>query len=377
MIYPFLDLAKVNEPYYDELIEAAERVIRSGRYIGGIEVSDFERKLSDYVEAPNVIGVSNGLDALRLIFRAYVEMGVMKPGDEVIYPADTYIASVLAISDNGLIPVPVDTDIHTLNMDTFKIEELITEKTTAIMTVHLYGRVAWDEQLMSLARKYNLKLIEDCAQSLGARSAMNGLFSSSFAGALGDAAGVSFYPTKNIGALGDAGAVITHDEELAKTVRALANYGTDRLYHNIYHGLNCRLDPMQAALLNVKLGKLDEENEERRKKARLYNDSINRNDIILPNIPDEASEHVWHQYVIRVTDGKRDLFRRKLEEEGVGTAIHYPTPPHLQPCYCDLKHGPLSVTEELADQFVSLPIARGTSLDDVAEISHIINRLEL
>ncbi len=377
MKHSFLDLGKVNAPYFDELTAAAERVIRSGRYIGGEEVEALEQMLSEMTKVPFVIGVSNGLDALRLILRGYMELGVLSEGDEVIYPANTFIATVLSISDAGLRPVAVDIDERTLNMDTRLIEAAVTERTKAIIPVHLYGRVVWDETLVAVAKKHGLKIIEDCAQALGARTLATGLHDSPFAGALGDAAAISFYPTKNVGGLGDGGAVLTHDEQLAKTVRALANYGSDRQYHNLYRGFNCRLDPIQAAMLRVKLTHLAEENADRFEKALVYNRTVKREDVILPEITRAVNDQVWHQYVIRVTGGKRDLFRERMAEAGVDTAIHYAVPPHLQPCYSTLEHGPLPVTEQVAAQLVSLPIARGTSVSDAAEIGEIINGLSL
>lgn len=377
MKYPFLDLTAVNAPYMDEMAAAAERVIRSGRYVGGEEVTRLEAEIGERLGAPFVVGVSNGLDALRLILRAYVETGVMKPGDEVIYPANTYIASVLAISDAGLVPVAVDVDETTLNIDTSLVEEAITEHTRGIMTVHLYGRVAWDERLVDISRRHNLKIIEDCAQAFGARTLSAGLFASRHAGALGDAAGISFYPTKNIGAVGDAGAVVTHDENLARTVRALANYGSDRRYHNIYRGFNCRLDPIQAVMLRVKLPRIDDENADRFARALAYQRTITNPAVTLPYISREINDNVWHQYVIRVPAGLRDSFRQQLEGKGVGTDIHYAVPPHLQPCYTDMKHGLLPVTERLAAEVVSLPIAGALSVADTAEIGRIINAISL
>ncbi len=374
--YPFLDLGRVNEPYADELVAAAERVIRSGRYIGGPEVEAFERDLSSYTGAPFAIGVSNGLDALRLILRAYREMGVLNDGDEVIYPANTYIASVLAISDAGLTPVPVDIDERTMNIDTDLLEEAVTDRTRAIMTVHLYGRVSWDDTLVRVARRHGLKVIEDCAQALGARNLSAGFHESRYAGALGDAAGISFYPTKNVGALGDAGAVLTHDEELARTVRSLANYGSDRRYHNIYCGFNCRLDPIQAAMLRVKLPHINAENANRFARALAYRRTIDRQDVILPMMTNEVNDCVWHQYVIRAPADRRGSFMREMEKEGIGTDVHYAVPPHLQPCYATLAHGPLTVTERLADEIVSLPIGTGISVADAAEIGAVINRLD-
>ena len=377
MKYPFLDLGTVNEPYADELVAAAQRVIRSGRYIGGPEVEAFESQLGEMLGAPYIVGVSNGLDALRLILRAYCETGVFKQGDEIIYPANTYIASVLAISDAGLVPVPVDIDVKTMNLDTSLIEAAVTPRTRGIMAVHLYGRVAWDEALVECACRHGLKIIEDCAQALGARTLAKGLHDSHHAGALGDAAGISFYPTKNVGALGDGGAVVTHDAKLARTVRALANYGSETRYHNIYKGFNCRLDPLQAAFLQVKLPHLDSENADRFARALAYQRTISHPDIILPYMSAEVTDNVWHQYVIRVTGGKRDLLREKLAERGVGTDIHYAVPPHCQPCYADMTHGPLPVTERLAGEILSLPIATGTSVADAAEIARIINDIDL
>lgn len=376
MKYPFLDLKKVNEPYFDELVEAAGRVIRSGRYIGGEEVEMLESELSSMLDAPFVIGVSNGLDALRLILKAYVETGVFAHGDEVIYPANTYIASVLAISDAGLTPVAVDIDEDTMNIDSTLIESAVTERTKAIMTVHLYGRVAWNDTIVDVARRYGLKIIEDCAQALGARTLARGLHRSHYAGALGGAAGISFYPTKNLGALGDAGAVVTHDEDLARVVKALANYGSDRRYHNVYCGFNCRLDPMQAALLRVKLPHLGNENADRFARALAYKRTIINPGVILPMMSNEVNDNVWHQYVVRVPAEQRARFMEILAEKGVGTDIHYAVPPHLQPCYRNLNHGALSVTERLADEIVSLPIGMGISVGDVAEIGRIINDIE-
>lgn len=376
MKYPFLDLGKVNELYMDELVSAATRVIRSGRYIGGDEVGALEAEIGEIISAPYIIGVSNGLDALRLILRAYIEMGVLHKGDEVIYPANTYIASVLAISDAGLVPVAVDIDERTMNIDSSLIELAITPRTRAIMTVHLYGRVAWDDTLVEVARRHGLKIIEDCAQALGARTLASGLHESHHAGALGDAAGISFYPTKNVGALGDAGAVVTHDAELAATVRALANYGSDRRYHNIYCGFNCRLDPIQAAMLRVKLPHLADENADRFARALAYKRTITHPSVILPTMTNEVTDNVWHQYVIRVPAENRGRFREQLEEKGVGTDIHYAVPPHRQPCYASMSHAPLPVTDRIADEIVSLPIATGISVADAAEIGRIINSLD-
>lgn len=377
MSYPFLNLAKVNEPFMDEMVSAADRVIRTGRYIGGPEVESLEHELSEYLHAHYAIGVSNGLDALRLILRAWILMGLMQPGDKVIVAANTYVASILAITDAGLKPVLVDPDPNTFNISAQGIMEALDDRTKCVMPVHLYGRVAWDGEILRVIRDNGLLVIEDCAQAIGARSTTEGLFGSYMAGALGHAGALSFYPTKNTGALGDAGAVITHDRELADTVRALSNYGSDYRYHNLYQGYNCRLDSIQAAMLRVKLPHNDAENELRRIKADAYNACIEHPDIIKPVLPGNPMECVWHQYVIRVTDGKRDMLRQRLSEQGVGTDIHYAVPPHLQPCYAGLPHAPLPVTEELATQVLSLPVARGTTVRDVTQISSIINNIRL
>ncbi|MDE5751239.1 MAG: DegT/DnrJ/EryC1/StrS family aminotransferase, partial [Duncaniella sp.] len=345
MKYPFLDLGAVNAPYADELVKAAERVVRSGRYVGGEEVERLESMLSGMTGAPYIIGVSNGLDALRLILKGYVALGVMKNGDEVIVPGNTYVASLLAITDAGLKPVPVDADIQTMNIDSQLVEKAVTPKTKAIMTVHLYGRVAWDNTLADIAKRYGLKVIEDNAQGIGGIATTAGLYGSRRTGSLGDAAAFSFYPTKNVGALGDAGAVATHDKELAMTVRALANYGSDRRYHNIYLGYNCRLDPMQAAMLTVKLPHTDRENADRFERAVTYSRNIQRPDVVTPMMSDTVTDNVWHQYVLRVTNGKRAEFISRLAENGVGTDIHYATPPPRQPCYAGLPHAALPVNE--------------------------------
>ena len=330
----FLDLKTVNRPFEDELVEAATRVIRSGRYILGENVRQFESELAEFCEVSNVVAVSNGLDALRLILRAYIELGTMKPGDEIIVPADTYIASVLAISDNDLVPVFVDPDLLTMNLDTSIVEQHITKHTRGIMPVHLYGTPCWDSKLRDLALRYDLKIIEDNAQAIGARASVPGLNGTFTTGSLGHAGGISFYPTKNLGALGDAGAVTTNDKALADAVRALANYGSDRRYHNIYRGWNCRMDEIQAAMLRVKLKYVRQENERRAKIVETYNYNIYNKKITKPAIFHDMTQ-VWHQYVLRVEN--RDAFRAYMDENGIGTDVLYATPPHLQPCYVKYK----------------------------------------
>lgn len=364
--YPFLSLKTVNAAAEDMLVQAAERVIRSGRYVGGAETADFENALSAAADGVCAVGVSNGLDALRLILRAYIEMGELHLGDEVLVPGNTYIASILAVSDCGLVPVPVDADPVTLNMDTSLIDAAVTTRTRAIMTVHLYGRICFDDELRRAATRHSLKIVEDCAQAFGART-----LSGRAAGALGHAAGLSFYPTKNLGALGDAGAVLTSDPVLARTVRALANYGTDRQYHNVYRGFNCRLDSIQAAMLRAKLPALEAENLRRRAVARAYDGAIDNPAVVRPLCTD-GPDMIWHQYVVLVPD--RDSFRAWLEANGVETAVHYPTAPHRQPCYPDLARGPLPVAERIAAECVSLPIGAETTPDDARAIAEIINR---
>lgn len=364
--YPFLDLADANAPYMDELREAAARVVSSGRYVGGAECELFEKELAAATGTKYAVGVSNGLDALRLILRAYIEMGEMRPGDEVIVPANTYVASVLAISDAGLKPVLVDADIETLNIDTSLLRRAVTPRTKAIMTVHLYGRVAWDGELEAVAREFGLKVIEDNAQAIGAR------YRGRMTGSLGDAAAFSFYPTKNIGALGDAGAVTTSDERLAATVRALANYGSDRRYHNIYKGFNCRLDPMQAAVLRVKLPHIDEESRRRRELAAVYLKNVQSTPALaMPLLPADPEEHVFHQFVVLAAN--RASLEEYLKANGVGYDIHYATPPHRQPCYAAEFAGmEFPVTDMIASQCLSLPITRTTSPSDAEAIAAIL-----
>ena len=369
--YKFLDLAEVNAPVMDAIAEATTRVVRSGCYIGGPEVAEFEKMLAEATGTAHAVAVSNGLDALRLIFRAYIELGIMEPGDEVIVPANTYIASILAVTDNGLVPVLVEPNPDTLNLDTSRIEAAVTPRTRAILTVHLYGRTCHDAEMERVAHTYGLKIVEDNAQAIGATDKAGRP-----TGSLGDAAGFSFYPTKNIGALGDAGAVTTDDAELAATVRALANYGSDRQYHNIYKGLNCRFDPIQAAVLKVKLPMLAAETARRKALAAVYEARITNPAVGKPLYTADG-DMVWHQYVVRLARGSREEFREELLRRGVETDVHYAVPPHLQPCYAGKLKGYFPVTVQLAREVVSLPIATGTSVKDAAEIAEIINSMKV
>ncbi len=372
MKYPFLDLAKTQSAYVDELKAAACAVIDSGRFLHGKQTELLEQEIAALCQVEHCVTVSNGLDALRLILRAYIELGHLQRGDKVIVPANTYIASVLAISDNNLVPVLCDIRPDTMNLDSSLLEGLIDARVRAVMPVHLYGTPCCDSQLLDVVRQHDLLMIEDNAQAIAAKADCSGLNGTCRTGGLGHAAGISFYPTKNLGALGDGGAVVTNDEQLAQTVRALANYGSDRRYHNIYRGLNCRLDEIQAAMLRVKLLHFQDENKQRRQVAATYAQCINHRLVTAPTIFD-GMEQVWHQYVVRVGDGRRDAFRAYMQERGVGTDIHYATPPHLQPCYKHLEHGPLPVTERLADEIVSLPIAAPITPDDARVIARVIN----
>lgn len=370
MKYQFLDLAQANEPYMEQLQEAACNVIKSGRYLHGEQTALLEQEIAGLCEAKYCIAVSNGLDALRLILRAYKELGILHADDHVIVPANTYIASVLAISDNGMTPCLCDARHDTMNMDSSLLENILTPAVKAIMPVHLYGTPCWDEQLMDIAKRYDLKVIEDNAQAIGAKASTPGFNGTFTTGGLGHASAISFYPTKNLGALGDAGAVVTNDEQLAKTVRALANYGSDYRYHNIYLGLNCRIDEIQAAMLRVKLRYLNVENMRRTLAVEAYNKYITNPLVRKPDIFDDMLQ-IWHQYVIRVK--KRDSMRAYLEKNGVMTDIHYATPPHRQPCYRRFQSYRLPVTNEIANQAISLPIGHPITANDAQEIAQIIN----
>lgn len=365
--YPFLDLRDTIAPYRDEIVSAITDVVDSGRFVGGPVCEAFENELAVLAGVPYCVGVSNGLDALRLIFRAYIELGKLQPGDEIIVPANTYIASVLAVTDMGLTPVFVEPDPRTLNLDWHKAEAAVTPRTRAILTVHLYGRIAWDAGIAERLRNRGILIVEDNAQAIGAVSA-EGIAS----GALGDAAAFSFYPTKNIGALGDAGAVTTRHKELADMVRALANYGSDRRYHNIVEGYNCRLDPVQAAALRVRLAHIADENRHRQVIARIYLDNIKNPLITLPCQPCHSStDMVWHQFVVQVED--RTRFTDFLDANGIGWDIHYAVPPHRQPCYTRYSGLELPITDNIAETVVSLPIAASTSPYDARAIASILN----
>ena len=379
MNIPFLSLKDVTAKYADEIHEAVLRVVDSGWYLQGKENEQFEQHYAEYIGTKHCIGCANGLDALIWIFRAYIEMGVMQPGDEVIVPANTYIATILAITENDLVPVLVEPRKDTLQIDDSLIEERITERTKAICIVHLYGRLAYTEKIGELCAKYGLKLIEDNAQAHGCSAPIaNSQLPIAYkkTGSLGSAAGHSFYPGKNLGALGDGGAVTTDDDELAATIRALANYGSQKKYVFKYTGRNSRLDEIQAAVLDVKLRHLDEDLIARQAIADYYYDHIDNPLIELP-VRLLHENNVYHLFPILVKDGKRDALQTYLTENRVGTVIHYPIAPHKQECYANeawnIPQLILPITEQIADKELSLPMSPTMTIDDAAEVVRLIN----
>jgi dTDP-4-amino-4,6-dideoxygalactose transaminase len=365
---PFLSLKDINQPRSLEIMQAIEKVVSSGWYLHGAFTKQFEEDYAKYIGVDHAIGVANGLDALRLILRAYMELGYMKEGDEVIVPANTYIASVLAITENRLSPIFVEPHLATFQIDATKIEQAITAKTKAIMIVHLYGRCAYNEQIGELTKKYNLKLIEDNAQAHGCY--YNGFIKPKMTGSIGDAAGHSFYPGKNLGAMGDAGAVTTNDSELAELISAIANYGSSVKYVCDFKGLNSRLDEIQAAILSVKLKYLDEEIESRKAVAKRYMTEIKNDNIFVPGLTDWKS-HVFHLFPILVK--KRDELQKYLTANEIQTLIHYPIPPHKQKCYSEFSNLSFPITEQIHEQELSLPISPTLSQKDISRVIEIIN----
>ncbi len=368
---PFLSLKDVTALHSAEINEAVSRVVVGGWYLQGEENSRFEQHYSDYIGCKYTVGCANGLDALYLIFRAYLEMGVLQKGDEVIVPANTYIATILAITDNGLKPVLVEPNRNTLEIDDDLIEQAVTPRTKAITIVHLYGRNAYTDKIGDICKKYNLKLVEDCAQSHGCKH-----LDGTKTGNIADAAGHSFYPGKNLGALGDGGAVTTNDEALANIVRALANYGSQKKYVFKYAGRNSRLDEIQAAVLGVKLKYLDQDNAHRKAVAHYYYEHISNPIVTLPDLlPDD--QNVYHLFPILVKDDKRDELRDYLEHNGVNTVCHYPIAPHNQECYSQADWNTprlsLPITESLAEEELSLPIGPAISMEDVATVVKVLN----
>lgn len=372
---PFLSLRDVTALHGAEINEAVTRVVNSGWYLQGKENEQFEKHYSEFIGSKYTIGCGNGLDALVWIFRAYIEMGVMKAGDEVIVPANTYIATILAITENNLVPVLVEPKPNTLEIDDDLIEEAVTSKTKAIAIVHLYGRMAYTDKIGELCKKYNLKLVEDCAQSHGCKYTDGRV-----TGSIGDAAGHSFYPGKNLGALGDGGAVTTDDPELAAAVRALANYGSQKKYVFKYAGRNSRLDEIQAAVLDVKLKYLAEDNAKRKAIAHFYYDHIDNPLVSLPVLlPDE--QNAYHLFPIIVSDkDNRDRLHDYLGQHGVGTVCHYPIAPHQQECYIkeswNTPQLSLPITERLADTELSLPIGPSITFLEVSQVVELVNKFK-
>lgn len=361
---PFLDFKDLNLPYRRELLKSIAEVIDSGHYILGEKVAEFEKEFADYCGTKTAIGTGNCFDALNLIFRAYKELGAFKENDEIIVPANTYIASILPIVENRLQPLLVEPNINTYNLDPDLIESKITKKTRAILLVHLYGQIAYNQKIKNIAKKYKLKIIEDCAQSTGAQ------FNGQKVGSLGDAAAFSFYPSKNLASLGDAGAVTTSDSRLAKVVRALRNYGSDQKYFNTYKGINSRLDEIQATVLLIKLKHLDQENQQRREIAYQYLSKIKNPHIILPQSIDDLA-HVWHLFVLRTKN--RDALSKYLLDQGIGTLVHYPLPPHQQKAFTEWHHLKYPITETIHQSVLSLPLNPYLKKQDIQKIIKACN----
>jgi len=365
---PFYSLQRVNASFEPAFSETLSRVSASGWYIRGKECSAFETAFANYCGVSHCVGVGNGFDALSLIFRAYKELGNLCAGDEVLVPANTFIASLFAISANGLVPVLVEPDAESCNLNPELLEAAITPKTRAILAVHLYGRVAAMDKITAIAKRHALLLVEDAAQAHGATLCGKRV------GSWGDATGFSFYPSKNLGALGDGGAVVTQDSKLAAMIRILANYGSDEKYVMNYQGVNSRLDELQAALLSLKLTRLDEDNKKRNAVAARYLSEINNALIQLPEAG-ATGEHVWHLFSVR--SSMRDALQEHLKQCGVETVIHYPIPPHLQKAYArNLFHGPLPITEMLARTVLSLPMSPLMSDEEVSAVVHAVNSFQ-
>lgn len=356
----FLDLKKINNRYREEIDSRIKNILDKGWYLQGEENENFTKNFANFCGTKFALGVANGLDALNLIIKAYG----FGNGDEIIVPANTYIATILAISENGCIPILVEPDIKTYNINPDSIEEKITSKTKAIMVVHLYGQAVQMEKIWKIAKKYNLKIIEDSAQAHGA------IYQENRTGNLGDASGFSFYPGKNLGCIGDGGAVTTNDEELFNKIKAIANYGSDRKYHHIYKGVNSRLDEIQAAVLDIKLKHLDSDNNKRREISKYYRENIKNSKIILPETYDEKS-HVWHIFAVRTQN--RDEFQKYLTEKGIQTIIHYPTPPHKQGAYKEWNNLSFPITEEIHNTILSLPISPVMTDSEIEKVVEVVN----
>jgi dTDP-4-amino-4,6-dideoxygalactose transaminase len=361
----FLNLKKINEQHHEEILSACERVLNSGWYILGKEVETFEKRFAEYCNVKHCISVANGLDALNLVLRGWIELGKLSKGDEVIVQANTYIASVLSITENGLVPVLVEPDPRTFNLSPENVKKAISNKTKAILPVHLYGQLSLMEEINAIAKSHNLLVLEDCAQAHGAEA------KGRKAGSWGDAAGFSFYPGKNLGALGDAGAITTNDDNLADVLKALRNYGSHIKYQNNFKGVNSRLDEIQAAVLSVKLKYLDQQNNIRKEIAKKYNNEIKHEEIILPVVNGEHDSHVWHLFVILTS--ARDELQKYLSEKGIQTLIHYPIPPHQQVAYKEFNELSFPETESIHKKVLSLPMDPTMSQEDVETVIKAIN----
>jgi len=355
----YLDLKRINEPY----VHAADEVLQGGWYLKGEVTRRFEQHYADYIGAKCCVGCANGLDALTLIFRAYKEMGVLQDGDEVIVPANTYIASILAVTENNLRPVLVEPDVNTLQIDDALIEQAITPRTRAVMIVHLYGRCAYTERIGDICQHHHLKLIEDNAQAHGCT------FDNKKTGSLGDAAGHSFYPTKNLGAFGDAGAVTTDDEELAQLIRTLGNYGMNHRYVFDYIGRNSRIDEVQCAILDAKLQHLDAANQHRKEIADIYMNKVKHPDIMIPHSQRDSVYHIFP-----ILSARRDELQQFLKENGVETDVHYPIPPHQQKCYAEWNHLSFPVTERIHREELSIPCNQLVTTEEANHIADLLNR---
>ncbi|SOE58773.1 dTDP-4-amino-4,6-dideoxygalactose transaminase [Fibrobacter sp. UWT3] len=393
MKIPFLDLKQVNAPYMDALKDAASAVVESGWYIRGSYCERFEKEFAAYSGFAHGVGVGNGLDALTLMLRASIELGRLAPGSEILVPANTYIATVLAVNAAGLVPVLVEPDERTFNIDPQRLADACTEKTRGILAVHLYGRLADMKAIGEFAKTRDLLVFEDAAQSHGARFnacvEMPAGLKSAEAGMKSAAVAYSFYPTKNLGALGDAGMVLTDDAELARVVRMLGNYGSEQKYVNRYRGVNSRLDEIQAAFLLAKLPHLDAWNERRREIAARYVREVHNPLVRLPEIPADLREHVWHVFTVRTPDRRvRDALQKYLEARGIGTLIFYPIPPHLQQAYATGPEGgaingavdvllpanpKFPIAEKMAETVLSIPVSQVLTDDDVTEIIGALN----
>ena len=364
---PYIDLAKRTQRFRGEILEATNRVVASGWYLLGPELQKFEQDYASYIHSRYCVGVGNGLDALTLIYRAYIEMGLMHPGDEVIVPANTYIASILAITENKLVPILIEPKTDTLLMDDSMIEQHLTSRTKSVMMVHLYGRCAYSEKIGQICKKYGLLLVEDNAQAHGCR------YADRMTGSIGHAAGHSFYPTKNLGAFGDAGAVTTNDEKLAEVLRTLRNYGSARKYEFAKIGRNSRMDELQAAILSVRLKHLEEDNKWRRKLAKCYNSHLNHPLIQLPkSMPEE--QNVWHIYPILAED--RNKLMAYLQQQGIEVQVHYPIPPHKQACYTQWNDLHLAATEYIHEHELSLPIGPELTIEEAELVAETLNRFD-